>query len=775
MNDDLYAATRYRLKVTSAFRDLNSAVDGFKKKYSPIPWLRKFDRKYPQYFDDKPGWRRNGKLFLNNHEFPTIPVNPVLEDGITRYSSAYDGSFVGNNYIKYWWYNESYPKDSGKWWYKKREYSNSGIGVYPDPPLSTPGMSNHGWGISVDLDGNIFKNKKAVDWMANHMLDYGWSRESFLSDDDWHITFYIVYMVTPLVSRRLEDLKKASVIKPALNKINPSIVSATKKVSSTPALASLPIKQIVASKTLDTVGPKFYSSNSSNSISNNFLGFFERAIEVSSDLALQVLFNHRSLFGKDDSVTKLNIFIDAFGLHGPLYQLDAIDRSIPAWIETKPREINIGESNTLKFFKGLSRITKNYVTNPEKMVAALLSGGLTVTVDQLDFLTDFFDRFKAPDPTFTSPATLSPETFSTNFNVSSRKSSTPLEAGGGAFGRQATVTSSKFTVLPSLKNLDGLSPKIFKIAKPYNGSSDPGDFLTYDEFFEMMVHPLVGNFSFGLAAVFTAIASREGNLGENKISIGTANGSEHLGFLQIRCKPEDTDDFSKQTGWVGASMLWSVPYDVSGEPILSSNNKKYAWEAFIKDPNIIKEIKAKAFSELKASQKSGLSLFEKNSPTLRKASNGDAIYDVADRKNAASYLADWAKIPANQVWMMKSRFSLAPNYLEKQLTNIKLPYTPQISIMTRTDEPWKVRGVGFLFNPWNTGGENTWKEGADVNIAFNVLVNWIKKYGVFSLETNTRPTQLQAETRALKELTDLSSYMESGKKKAFNSWLLGID
>jgi len=776
MNDDLYAATKYRLKVTAAFRDLNSAVDAFKEKYSPIPWLKKWDRiNYPNYFDDKPGWRRNGKLFLNNHEFPAIPlgVDPVLENGITRYSSAYDGSFVGNNYIKYWWYNESYPKDSGKWWYKKREYSKLG-----DPPLSTPGMSNHGWGISVDLDGNIFKNKKAVDWMANHMLDYGWSRESFLSDDDWHITFYIVYMVTPLVSRRLEDLKKASVIKPTLNKVNPSIVSATKKVSSTPALANLPVKQIIVNKNndlatpnFDLATPKFYSSNSSNSISNNFLGFFERAIEVSSDLALEVLLYHHNLFGKDDSITKLNIFVDAFGLHGLLYQLDAIDRLTPG----PAAKINIGKSKTFKFFANLFTITKNYVTNPEKMLAAFLTGGVTLTVDQLNFMTDFFDRFKAPDPTFTSPATLSPETFSTDFNAPARKSSTPFQTGGGAFGRQATVTSSKFTVLPSLKNLDGLSPKIFKIAKPYNGSSDPGDFLTYDEFFEMMIHPLVGNFSFGLAAVFTAIASREGNLGENKISIGTANGSEHLGFLQLRCKPEDTDDFSKQTGWVGASMLWSVPYDVSGEPILSSNNKKYAWEAFIKDPNIIKEIKAKAFSELKASQKSGLSLFEKNSPTLRKASNGDAIYDVADRKNAASYLADWAKIPANQVWMMKSRFSLAPNYLEKQLTNIKLPYTPQISIMTRTDEPWKVRGVGFLFNPWNTGGENTWKEGADVNIAFNVLVNWIKKYGVFSFETNTKPTTAQAETRALKELTDLSSYMESGKKKAFNSWLLGID
>jgi len=148
---------------------------------------------------------------------------------------------------------------------------------------------------------------------------------------------------------------------------------------------------------------------------------------------------------------------------------------------------------------------------------------------------------------------------------------------------------------------------------------------------------------------------------------------------------------------------------------------------------------------------------------------------VEDRKNASSYLADWARIPANQVWMMKSKFSLPSNYLDKQSTSIKLPYIPQISVITQTDKPWNIRGVGFMLNPWNIGGENTWKQGADVNVAFNVLVNWFKTYGIFSLESAIKPTQAQAETRALKELTDLSSYMETGKKRSFNSWLLGID
>lgn len=604
MADDLYDATKYKLRVTSAFRDLNIAIKNFKQKYSPTPWLRKYDSRYPAYFLDKPEWRRNGKLFINNHEFPTVSSDPVLQDGVTRNSPIYGGSFIGNDYIKYWWPHSLHPNDSGKWWYKKREYSKAG-----DPPMATPGVSNHGWGISVDLHQDIFKNKKAIDWMADNMLNYGWSREE-LFDDQWHITYYIVAFATPLVISKMEDLKKTSAIKVTFNKVNPNIVSATKKVSSTPALASLPIKQIVVNENNNSATP--------------------------------------------------------------------------------------------------------------------------------------------------------------NFQVSSRSTSTPFQTGGGAFGRQTTVTSGKFAVLPSLKNLDGLSPKIFRVAKPYNGSSDPGDFLTYDEFFEMMIHPLVGNFSFGLAAVFTAIAAREGNLGENMIGIGVANGSEHLGFLQIRCKPESTDDFSKRTGWVGESMLWSVPYNENGEPILTSNNKKYAWEAFIKDPNIIKEIKAKASSELKASQKSGSSLFENNSPKLRRAGNGDPIYDAADRKNAASYLANWAMIPANQVWMMKSRFSLTPNYLEKQLTNIKFPFIPQISIVTDIKKPWPQKG--FMLNPWNVGSENTWMNNVDANRAYNVLINWFMKHGANS-ETGGKPTKAQAKTAAMKELTDLASYMETGKKNAFNSWL----
>lgn len=157
-----------------------------------------------------------------------------------------------------------------------------------------------------------------------------------------------------------------------------------------------------------------------------------------------------------------------------------------------------------------------------------------------------------------------------------------------------------------------------------------------------------------------------------------------------------------------------------------------------------------------------------NTPTF------SGSYDVEDRKNASSYLTDWARIPANQVWMMKSKFILTPNYLDKQTTSITLPYLPQPSVLKPVNNPWNIKGIGFLFNPWNVDGENTWKQGVDVNVAFNVLVNWFKKYGIFS-DTDKRPTTAQAQARALKELTDLTSYMQSGKKNSFLSWLSGIN
>lgn len=133
---------------------------------------------------------------------------------------------------------------------------------------------------------------------------------------------------------------------------------------------------------------------------------------------------------------------------------------------------------------------------------------------------------------------------------------------------------NNFTGIPSLKNLDGLPEKVFKVGQPYKGSLDVGGFLTYHEFFEMLIHPQLGNFSFAIAAIFTSISAVEADVGhaenysEGKIGVGVANGSEHLGFFQLRCKPENvsSSNLDSKDGWFGSpSMLWNAPYNISGE------------------------------------------------------------------------------------------------------------------------------------------------------------------------------------------------------------------
>jgi len=590
MVDDLQKATGYKLRWTSSFVGIQQNVTEFKKLYTPVPWARKWDRKYPEYFSDKPLWKdANGHLKINGHNYGPLPSMPQLEQGINA-SVIYNPGFVGNDYIKYWWFDPLYPNDSGKWWYRKKEH-------YGKQPVATPGLSNHGWGISVDLHNDVFKNAKAVDWLANNMASYGFAREPNNENDRWHITYYKVTEVTSLVLEKISNEQNNLTINKISSKWAPAPpgarpgakaagIGAPRPIpapKTTPSSIAAPKKlyPITGGNTTDT--PKFYVQNSSNSFSNNFLGFFERALQVSIELAAEIIFKRHELFGAEDTRTKLDIFADISGLRGPVYQLDAIDKAITV--------------KNLNFIFKL--LTTGSVFNP------------LVPTDI--FPREFRERI---NPEVGSTTSGNSKYFSPDFKVASKKTAEPSTIGGGAFGRQATVVGSKFTILPGLKNPDGLSPKIFRPAKPYNGSSDPGDFLTYDEFFEMMIHPMVGNFSFGLAAVFTAIASREGNLGENKIGIGVANGSEHLGFLQIRCKPEDTNSFDPKTGWFGTSLLWSVPYSINGEADLTKNNKRYGWEAFIKDENIIKQIRAKASSSSRSSQAAALSLININTPAF---------------------------------------------------------------------------------------------------------------------------------------------------------------
>lgn len=277
------------------------------------------------------------------------------------------------------------------------------------------------------------------------------------------------------------------------------------------------------------------------------------------------------------------------------------------------------------------------------------------------------------------------------------------------------ISQPKFSQ-PSLKNLDGLSPKLFLVAEPYRGFSDIGGFLTQNQFFEMLVHPRLGNFGPALAAIFTAIAQREGNVGDNKISIGVANGGSHLGFLQIRCRPQNLKAFDIKTGWVSDSMLWFAPYKEDGEQISweFKSCKRYAWEAFIKNPKIIKEIKDillpnGKYKEPNSNEISKVrGLLDKNMPKVDFV-NGVQIYPPSDRVESSAFIADWGRIPANQILMMKSKYGLGPNiYNEDVIKNpIVYPYLSQMLANTGAD-PLEIKNVPknnpgrYLLSHWDS-------------------------------------------------------------------------
>lgn len=324
-------------------------------------------------------------------------------------------------------------------------------------------------------------------------------------------------------------------------------------------------------------------------------------------------------------------------------------------------------------------------------------------------------------------------------------------------------------VFPSLKNTDGLPSKVFEVAKPYAGFNDPGDYFTYDEFFEMLIHPKVGNFSFGIAAIFTAISAVEADIGVDKIGIGVANGSEHLGFFQLRCKPENTNNnnFDSKDGWFGISMYWNVPYNEFGELSASGSTLKYAWESFIKDKNIVKEINQK---NLAGNLKVAASIIQKNLPDF----GGE--YNSADRANASSYLTDWARIPANQIWMMKSKFNIGSRNFKENLPTIVAPYWPQNNLVKLSANiPTKNITLDYkysIFEPWD---DQTWPDKAKTKIAFDVLINWFKNNGIFKDKNNdqfiAKPTQRQAEIRAREELEGLLKYYRNEDKNILKNFL----
>lgn len=165
--------------------------------------------------------------------------------------------------------------------------------------------------------------------------------------------------------------------------------------------------------------------------------------------------------------------------------------------------------------------------------------------------------------------------------------------------------------------------------------------------FNALIHPRIGNFGPALAAILTTIAQREGKLGQSgNIAIGVANGSSHLGFFQFRCRPATLDANDFKHGWVGDALRWFAPYNTEGEvgntnPAMPELSKKYAWEAFIKDQKIIKDIKKFLLTpegKYKTTQfRAAYSLLSENMPHVKYFMKNGIEYDWRKSYNEADY------------------------------------------------------------------------------------------------------------------------------------------
>lgn len=452
-----------------------------------------------------------------------------------------------------------------------------------------------------------------------------------------------------------------------------------------------------------------------DSKSNNFLQHLQILIESSPDLALDALNNYVS---SDISQTAIDIQIDL------LKKASKVGTTVFKFLTDFGIGVTTGWPLNVTFIKDLK---KHYT----------------------------------PDPSITAPVTV------------------PIDGVGGGSKVMVKLPSFKSQTvrsIPTIKNLDGLSPKIFQVAEPYRGSNSPGGFLTQDEFFMMLIHPRLGNFSPAIAAIFTAIAQREGNLGDNKIGIGVANGSCHLGFLQIRCRPQNLKAFDQKNGWVSPSLNWVAPYIDSGQVGATTfpTSKKYSWEAFIQNKKTILDIKSllkldssKFSMPNDAVQKKVRSILSNNMPSPDFINGVEQSPTPSKITESSQFISDWARIPANQILMMKSKFGLGPNFFSNQLNTIEFPYTSQDAIIPMTLQmAAKMPPSRYLFNHWDKDTNNPWTSGALYSIARDVLTRNAGKIDPINVLSDD-----QALSLAKRTLSNFTSCLSGSRKQDYIEWL----
>ena len=357
--------------------------------------------------------------------------------------------------------------------------------------------------------------------------------------------------------------------------------------------------------------------------------------------------------------------------------------------------------------------------------------------------------------------------------------------------------------------LCGLSPKIFQISKPY-AANDSGGFLTPDELFNALIHPKIGNFGTVLAAILTAIAQREARYdGNGNISIGVANGSSHLGFFQFRCRPADLNANEYKGGWVGDALRWFAPYNTEGElsninPKQPDLSKKYAWEAFIQNQKTIKDIKKLLLTpdgKYKTTYfKSALGLLGTHMPKVKywmkigeydwnkrgSYDETDYIHDIVtvngkqkeirkennDNDNmilSSAYIADWARIPANQILMLKSKFGLAQRFFNDNKI-VNYPYLQQEGLVELTQEQASNKPGSLYLLDHFAMRAGAWTTGVSYSRARDILAAHLMRESKI-LNIDTPVTLTQARESADKSFTLFAGCLSGTRKDVYYQWL----
>ena len=129
-------------------------------------------------------------------------------------------------------------------------------------------------------------------------------------------------------------------------------------------------------------------------------------------------------------------------------------------------------------------------------------------------------------------------------------------------------------------------------------------------------------------------------------------------------------------------------------------------------------------------------LLDKNMPKVDFVNGPDGklieTYTYLDRIESSAFIADCARIPANQILMMKSKYGLGPNIYREDVIKspIIYPYTSQMLANTGAD-PLELKNIHlvkynsgrYLLSHWNyTDGK--WTYGVNYSVAKSVLNNY---------------------------------------------------